>query len=1099
MTLGENMRPERSTTTKKNTKAINTSKGSLKKEGDGLKQAIDTSWAFIEFEPNGIILDANELFVKTLGYDTLDELKGQHHRIFCDSNYAASQEYLQFWEDLAAGKSNSGEYKRLLKSGEEIWINASYTPIKNDKGKVYKVVKIANEITSMVLSRLNANAVQSAVDAGWASIEFEPDGTIITANTNFISALGYSNLDQIKGQHHRMFCDEQLKNSSEYAQFWKDLGAGQIKSGEFKRVRKDGAEVWINASYTPVKNEEGTVYKIVKIAADITDMVTSRLNADAVQSAVDAGWAFIEFEPDGTIIKANNNFVAAVEYSEENEIIGRHHRIFCEDKLINSIEYQQFWKNLANGEIQQGEFKRITKSGKEIWINASYTPIRDLEGKVYKVIKIASDITEMVNDRVNASAVQNAVDTGWASIEFKPDGTILSANENFKTALGYFNDNEIVGNHHRMFCDQKLKNSHEYAQFWQNLANGQIQNGEFKRVRKDGTEVWINASYTPVKNTEGIVYKIIKIATDITDMVASRLKADAVQAAVDTGWASIEFESDGTIINANDNFVQTLGYNSVNEITGNHHRIFCEQDYAMSNDYQRFWKALGQGQVQSGEFKRISKQGREVWINASYTPIRDLEGNIVKVIKIAADVTDMVKTRESTMAVFNQLTQAIQEMVEGNFDYSMLLDNVDLDTNAQKVIEDIATLQGTLNNIMVAIGDVVEKAGKEGDMQARLRVEEAKGSWRDLTDGINQLIQSIAEPLMEFNKIMNAMAEGDLSNRFMMRSAGDIQNMGDNLNKAMENMTVLLNQIEKNAKIAADSSKIMMNKSEAMKGNTGEVASAIAQMSQGAQDQAVKTDESSQLVNEVMESANEMANKADIINQAAERGQGSCDNGMKIMKVLLDNMDEIMGSASMTSDSINILKQRAEEIARTLNVITDIAAQTNLLALNAAIEAARAGDAGRGFAVVAEEIRKLAEDSRQSAVDIEKIIGDVQKDTQEASKAIENMEGSVKQGNSASKEAEEIFLEISTSSNDTLSLSKDIQEASTEQKGSINKVVKNIEQIVVVAEETAAGSQQVSGSAQELNAGMIEVSENSEETSRIAADLLAGVNQFKLA
>ncbi len=283
-----------------------------------------------------------------------------------------------------------------------------------------------------------------------------------------------------------------------------------------------------------------------------------------------------------------------------------------------------------------------------------------------------------------------------------------------------------------------------------------------------------------------------------------------------------------------------------------------------------------------------------------------------------------------------------------------------------------------------------------------------------------------------------------------------------------------------------------------MKKSTSEVAAAIAQMSKGAQDQAIRTDESSTFVDDVMQSSNVTAEKADQINNVAEKEQKSCEEGMKIAKNLLNNMGDIQNSASSTSNSIDVLTQRAEEIGRTLNVITDIAAQTNLLALNAAIEAARAGDAGRGFAVVAEEIRKLAEDSRQSAVDIEKIISDVQKDTQNAGRAIQEMEISVKQGNAASQEAESIFSEISIASDSTVNYSKEIQNATTGQKDAIDRVVKNIEQIVVVAEETAAGSEEVASSAEDLNNGMDEITDASNTLSQVALELQDGVNRFKL-
>ena len=269
-------------------------------------------------------------------------------------------------------------------------------------------------------------------------------------------------------------------------------------------------------------------------------------------------------------------------------------------------------------------------------------------------------------------------------------------------------------------------------------------------------------------------------------------------------------------------------------------------------------------------------------------------------------------------------------------------------------------------------------------------------------------------------------------------------------------------------------------------------------MAKGAQDQATRTDESSKLVEKVKTSADEMEQKANAINQAAEKGQKGSENGLKTMKVLVNNMTGIRESAQQTSKSIEVLAQRAEEIGRTLKVITDIASQTNLLALNAAIEAARAGDAGRGFAVVAEEIRKLAEDSRKSAVDIEKIISDVQKDTGAASKAIDTMHVSVKEGGNATNEAEVIFQEIATSTQTTFEFSKQIQDATKDQKSSIDLVVKNIEQIVVVAEETAAGTQQAASSSQQLSNAMGEIAEGSNKLTGVAKELQAGVEKFKL-
>jgi methyl-accepting chemotaxis protein len=300
------------------------------------------------------------------------------------------------------------------------------------------------------------------------------------------------------------------------------------------------------------------------------------------------------------------------------------------------------------------------------------------------------------------------------------------------------------------------------------------------------------------------------------------------------------------------------------------------------------------------------------------------------------------------------------------------------------------------------------------------------------------------------------------------------------------------------AHLVASSAEELLTKSDQMQGTTQEVASAIQEMAEGAHQQAQQTDEASKLVEEVLRSANEMGTQSDSIKKAAETGQESSKEGLNTVQKVVENMSDIQNSADLTSASIDVLTERSEEIARTLNVITDIAAQTNLLALNAAIEAARAGEAGRGFAVVAEEIRKLAEDSRKSAIDIQKVVTAVQKDVNQAGKAISEMKSSVKSGTQASQAAEKVFETIGSSTNETYSLSDLIQKATGIQKEAINETVKNIEKIVVVSEESAAGAEQIATSSKDLSLGMDEVNATSKQLASAANELSEGVEKFIL-
>jgi len=695
-------------------------------------------------------------------------------------------------------------------------------------------------------------------------------------------------------------------------------------------------------------------------------------------------------------------------------------------------------------------------------------------------------IAELESINMDFKGQVDAIGKSQAVIEFAMDGTILSANENFLNAVGY-TFAEIKGRHHSMFVEESFARSLTYKDFWAGLNRGEYTMGEYRRVGKHGREVWLQASYNPIFDKSGAAVKVIKYASDITEQKIRSTDIQGQMDAVNRSNAVIEFALDGTIQDANENFLRVVGY-TLQEIKGKHHRMFVDPTYAQSAEYAEFWHRLNRGEYLVDNFTRISKSGRAVHIQASYNPILDVDGKPYKVVKYATDVTEFTVALKAVSNFASQLRQ-------GNFDAPL---DLKASGDIGKMIDDNLALRDTLREIIQRVNDVAKAAGQDGNLQARISMRDASGAWRLLVDSMNSLLQSIAEPMLEFNQIVTQMSNGDLTNKFAMASSGDIRGMGESLNKAIDNLNELLYNIGRNADIVASSSMNMLQRTEGMKRNTNEVASAISQMAKGAQDQAQRTDESSKLVEKVMGSSTEMEKKANIINKAAEKGQKSSENGLKIMKTLVNNMAGIKESAQQTSQSIDILTRRAEEIGRTLNVITDIASQTNLLALNAAIEAARAGDAGRGFAVVAEEIRKLAEDSRKSAVEIEKIISDVQKDTTAAGKAIDTMERSVKDGNVATNEAESIFQEIAGSSEETFSFSKEIQEATTSQKSSIDLVVRNMEQIVVVAEETAAGTQQAASSSQQLNTAMGEITEGSNKLSDVAANLQAGVNKFKL-
>ena len=493
----------------------------------------------------------------------------------------------------------------------------------------------------------------------------------------------------------------------------------------------------------------------------------SRSDADAQLAAIGRSLAVIEFAMDGTILTANQNFLKALGYSLD-EIKGKKHAMFVPADQRDGADYKAFWAQLNRGEPQATEFKRIAKGGREVWIEASYNPVLDNAGKPVKVVKIATDITAKKIQSMTEASKVSAISRAQAVIEFKLDGTIVTANENFCKALGY-SLAEIEGKHHSLFVAQSERDGGAYREFWAKLNRGEYKAGEFKRIGKGGREVWILASYNPLLDENGKPFGVVKFATDVT---AEKLKnADLAGqiAAIDKAQAVIEFNMDGTIITANANFLGALGY-SLAEIKGKHHSMFVDPSERDGAAYREFWAALNRGQYQAAEYKRIGKGGKEVYIQASYNPILDLNGKPFKVVKYATDTTRQVLVRmgnervrgmmESVAAGSEELNASVREISEAmTKSRETALSAVDqvaaADAQAQRLTEAAQAMSGIVEMInsitgqinLLALNATIEsaRAGEAGRGFAVVasEVKSLANQAKQATDKIGQEIGSL--------------------------------------------------------------------------------------------------------------------------------------------------------------------------------------------------------------------------------------------------------------------------------------------------------------------------------------------------------------------
>ena len=340
-----------------------------------------------------------------------------------------------------------------------------------------------------------------------------------------------------------------------------------------------------------------------------------------------------------------------------------------------------------------------------------------------------------------------AINKTHATIEFSLDGTVLGANDNFLRLLGYSLP-EIVGRHHSMFLDPALSSSANYKLFWQKLARGEADSGEYRRVSKSGTEVWIQASYNPIADASGKVVKVVKYATDITEAKLRSADFEGQLAAIGKAQATIEFNLDGTVRTANENFLRTLGY-SIEDIKGRHHRIFVDDLEVSSPEYLEFWKNLASGKFEGGQYKRTGKDGKVVWIQATYNPIFDASGRPLKVVKYATDITEQVLMSQQLQSAVKETQEVVVFSLEGDLTHRVPMAGKtgELEALCRGVNTLLDSTSDLVTRVKAATGEVTVGAEEiaKGNLSLSQRTEEQASSLEETASSMEEMTSTVRQ------------------------------------------------------------------------------------------------------------------------------------------------------------------------------------------------------------------------------------------------------------------------------------------------------------------------------------------------------------------
>lgn len=529
-------------------------------ELDGVFNAINNTLLKAEFSIEGQLLSLNEKFTDFLEWHNVD-IKNKSHRNICSDIKQA--EYI--WDKVLKGENIIIAYPTFNAKNKEVWLEASYSPVVDVNGKTSKILLLGEDITEKIANEKEQKRLSLVADNTDNSVIItDANGLIEYVNAGFEKMTGYT-LTEIKGKKPGDFLQGPETNQETKKKISLLLKEEKPIYEEILNYTKTGDTYWVSLAINPVRDEEGQLKNYIAVQADITQTKKSALDAKYKLEAISRSNAVIEFDTNGFILDANDNYLKIVEYAKE-ELVGHSHEILVSTETKKEKAYQQLWKDLSEGQFISGEFDRVTKSGKNVILRGVFNPIFDINGKAIKVVQFVTDVTqekllekENKKHQIDLMNHMEAINKTIGSLEFDKAGKIVTANEIYLSITG-FKLEDIIGKSYFDLLPEQDRFKPQYQLMWESLQNGKFFSGEFKQVDKQGHEVWLSGTINPIYNEENKLKKVLMLAQFTTQSKQKLNELSGSVTAMKGVIPILELNIDFSLKNANPLFFELTGY-----------------------------------------------------------------------------------------------------------------------------------------------------------------------------------------------------------------------------------------------------------------------------------------------------------------------------------------------------------------------------------------------------------------------------------------------------------------------------------------------------------------------------------------------------------